>query len=148
MGRPVSQWGPAAGHLWTAAYAAASCHGESVGSSTEFSSQSSEGDKQKLGLLFFSLSVNISQVTLRTSIRRLGGKGGWKIIPARQHSDKQAIIHTSMGCVSLRWALRSINSWGIQVGTSYGLERIQALNPRTPAWRRTRSTKTRQVGFH
>lgn len=54
------------------------------------------------------------------------------------------ITHTSMGCVSLRWALRSINSWGIQVGTSYGLERIQALSPRTPAWRRTRSIKTQQ----
>lgn len=46
---------------------------------------------------------------------------------------------TSIGCVSLRCALRSMRSWGIQVGTSYGLDKMQALSPSTPAWRRTRS---------
>lgn len=49
---------------------------------------------------------------------------------------------TSMGCGSLRWSLRSIRICGIQNGTSYGLDRMHALRPSTPAWRRTKSSCT------
>lgn len=51
-------------------------------------------------------------------------------------------VSTSIGWGSLRWALRSIKSCGIQVGTSYGLDKMQALSPSTPAWRLTKSAIT------
>lgn len=113
-GRPAGRSAPAAGRLWTVACAAASCRGASAWSWTAFSSRSS-GDQHRL-----------------------------RLRPVKTGRIKAVSTLTSMGCVSFKWALRSISSWGIQVGTSYGLERIQALRPRTPAWRRTRSKAAKQ----
>ena len=62
-------------------------------------------------------------------------------------SDLGATVCTSMGCGSLRWLLRSMRIWGIQTGTSYGHDRMQALRPRTPAWRRTRSAHTHRFNL-
>lgn len=78
--------------------------------------------------------------TLQTAI-----SWSFPINPHSLHSWARRESCTSIGCVSLRWALRSMRIWGIHVGTSYGLDRMQALRPNTPACRRTRSTHTGKI---
>ncbi len=42
---------------------------------------------------------------------------------------------TCIGCGSSKWSLKSIRTWGMNSGTSYGKAWIHALIPSTPAWR-------------